>query len=45
MDKQTTFNWETFSMFNIIKNLKNCFTREFLHDNINNDVARHFNVN
>jgi len=31
-------------MFNIIKTLRNYFTRELLHDNLSSDVALHFSV-
>jgi len=31
-------------MFNIIETPRNCFTRELLHDNLNSNVALHFNV-
>ena len=33
-----------FNMFNIIKTLRNYFTRELLPDNLGSKVALHFNI-
>jgi len=41
---QTNSNRGMFSMFNIIKTLRNYSTRDLLHDNLSSVVALHFNV-
>jgi len=42
--KQTNFNWETFSVSNIIETFQNYFTRELLPYNFSSEVTLQFNV-